>query len=116
MTTYKLGDEIYEDTFRRLVIEDVEVPEAFRSIVTCRAGARRARTEAMAPGFRAPIPGYIPAYGAEAEVRAIIDYCRLKRIMQRSPYFRSFATKTFDPERLRAENSMAGIDLDDEVL
>ena len=113
MTTYMLGDEIYERTFRRLVAEDLELSEAVASIRTCRADARRAKAEAAAPGFRPRIPGYLPGYGVEAEVRAIVDYCRLKMIMHRSPYFRNLTIKTFDPHRWRAERSLVGMDFDD---
>jgi hypothetical protein len=113
MTTYKLGDEIYEDSFLRLVAEDTEVPEALKLIRQCRNEARRARDEAKSPEFRPSIPGYLPAYGAESEVRAIVDYCRLKGIMQRSPYFRSLIVKKLDPNRWRAERQVDGMNIDD---
>lgn len=113
MTTYMLGDEIYERTFRRLVVEDVDLSDAVMAIRACRVAVRRAKAEASAPGFRPEIPGYLPGYGAEAEVRAIADYCRLKKIMLRSAYFRDLATKMFDPDRWRAERSSFGMDDDD---
>jgi hypothetical protein len=113
MTTYLLGDEIYERTFRRLIVEDVDVSDAVVAIRACRAAARRARAEASAPGFRSTIPGYLPGYGVEAEVRAIADYCRVKKIMLRSAYFRDLAVKKFDSDRWQAERSSFGMNLDD---
>lgn len=113
MTTYMFGDEIYERTFRRYVVEDVDLSDAVAAIRACRAAARRAKAEAAAPGFRPVIPGYLPGYGVEAEARAIADYCRLKKIMLRSAYFRDLAVKTFDPDRWRAERSSFGMDVDD---
>lgn len=113
MTTYLFGDEIYERTFRRLVVEDVDLSDALMAIRACRAAARRAKAEASAPGFRPSIPGYLPGYGTEAEVRAIADYCRVKKIMLRSTYFRDLAVKLFDPERWRAERNSFGMNVDD---
>src|SRR5689334_2098610 len=113
MTTYMLGDEIYERTFRRLIVEDIDVADAVVAIRACRAAARRAKAEASAPGFRSPIPGYLPGYGVGAEVRAIADYCKVKKIMLRSAYFRDLAVKNFDPDRWQAERNSFGMNVGD---
>ena len=40
------------------------------------------------------------------------SYCRLKRLMTRSPQLRDFLVKEFDPERWQLERG--GFDFDDE--
>lgn len=113
MTTYKWGDEIYEERFLRLVAEDTEICEALKLIRRYRKEARRARAEAQSAEFRPSIPGYLPAYGVDSKVRATIDYCRLKAVMQRSPYFRSLILRKLDPVRWRAEQKAHGMNIDD---
>jgi hypothetical protein len=52
-----------------------------------RSSAKLARKEARMPGFVDPIVSYIPAYGAETRIRALLDYCRLRRMASKSDYF-----------------------------
>lgn len=90
MTTYTPEHEIYSDTLRAALTSGRSESNVLHEIRKIRRNARMLRMEARKPGFIASIVSYIPAYGAETEIRALIDYCRLRRLAARSIAFTSW--------------------------
>lgn len=112
MTTYKLGNEIYEETIRSFIVDEIDDSAALEWARKRRAEARQEVLSSRSPDFRPPYVSYIPAYGVNFQIRAALDYCKLKRLMTRSPQLRDFMVKKFDPERWQLERG--AFDFDDE--
>ncbi len=100
MTTYISVDQIYSRTLREAIESGRSVPNVLHEVRLIRESARQLRAEARVPGIRQPLIGYIPAYGAETEIRALLDYCRLRRMTAKSNYFVEwFADLVASPEQ-----------------
>ena len=109
MTTYVSGSEIYAGALREKLKQLPEISSVLVEIRELRQLARQERARAAEPGFQGPFVSYIPAYGVEDQVQALVDYCRLKRLLDRSKSFASFiATSVRCPVRWRCERAARG--------
>lgn len=106
MTTFLTEFEVYEKVMRENLLIRPDITTVISKIQKTRKALRIERENAKKPDFFAPYVSYSsPAYGIDAEIQAMIDYCRLKKIIDRSTLFYGFIDKSIScPLRRQCKN------------
>jgi hypothetical protein len=89
MTTYLPPHIVYQEALARLIEETPTEADCLARIREIRDAARHEREEANAPGWTPPYVSYMPAYGAEETIEAIVDFDRLRNILAVDCHFRN---------------------------